>query len=353
MKKFLVLIYFLTPLLLFADNSTFHSPFLVDSIKNNIDKLLNYDKISDKISNKTEKAIFYQSVAFSLYQKTLNFELKTKNIISEYAELIKNLEDRLGIQNTIISYNLSSPVFNVHFSTSSVNRKTLKSNFHYNELESIKNQYLKLLRYHDNIINICENRITELLELLDKTSIDRLYNDIAIEKHILVMNFTNLSNIDKYDKLINTFPDMIVNRYKDRDDIVVLHSGNIDPDLTVSSSSSSDRFLVDGSFSIEGYNIRINYKMYAVDSWDLYSNETILCDIRDSECVYDNFLWHIEQVIDPLIKSYPYDDFSDNNTKKIIHKGIASLSEIKKNDNLFKTKQKAQKCARLIFENYR
>ena len=336
MKRILVLIFFLTPLLLLADDFGFHSPFLVDSIKNDIDKLLDYNKISNKINNKTEKAIFYQSVSFSIYQKSLDFELTTKNIISQYSELITKLEDRLGIQNTIISYNLGSPIFDAHLSRTSINRKTLKSNFHYNELESIKNQYLKLARYHNNIVDICENRISELLKSLDKTSIDRLYNDIAIEKHILVMNFTNVSNIDKYDKLTEVFPDMIVNRYKDRDDIVVLYSGFIDPDLNNLSSSSSNRFLVDGSFAVEGYNININYKVYAVDNWNLYSNQNISCDIRDTECIYDDFLWNVEQTINPLIKGYPYDDFSDNDTKKILDKGINSLSEIKKSDDLFK-----------------
>ena len=334
MRKILVLLFCLSNLLLSADANSFDSRFLSDSIRNDIDKLLDYKTISDKINNKSEKAIFYQSVAFSIYQETLNFELKTKNIISQYAELIKNLEDRLDIQNTIISYNLGSPIFDNHFNRVSVDRKTLKTNFHFNQLESIKSQYLKLVRYHDNIINICENRISKLLEQLDKTSIDRLYNDIVIDKHILVMNFTNISNIDKYDKLVTALPDMIVNRYKDRNDITVLYSGSIDPDLNSSTLSSDNRFLVDGSFLIEGYSVNINYKIYAIDGWKLYSEQNILCDIRDKECIYDDFLWAIEQSIAPLIKSYVYDDFSDNATKKILDKNINTLTN--KNNDLFK-----------------
>jgi len=336
MRKILVLLFCLLNLLLSSDNFSFGSRFLSDSIRTDIDKLLDYNRISDKINNKTEKAIFYQSVAFSIYQETLNFELKTKNIISQYTELIKNLEDRLNIQNTIISYNLGSPIFDNHFNRVSVNRKTLKTKFHFNQLESIKSQYLKLVRYHDNIINICENRISELLELLDKTSIDRLYNDVIINKHILVMNFTNISNIDKYDKLVTTLPDMIVNRYKDRKDITVLYSGSIDPDLNNSTLSSNNRFLVDGSFLIEGYSIDINYKIYAIDGWELYSDQNISCDIRDTKCIYDDFLWAIEQSIDPLIKSHVYDDFSNNATKKILDKNINSSLKTKKNDDLFK-----------------
>ena len=336
MRKILVLLFCLSNLLLSADVNSFDSRFLSDSIRNDIDKLLDYKTISDKINNKSEKAIFYQSVAFSIYQETLNFELKTKNIISQYAELIKNLEDRLDIQNTTISYNLGSPVFDDHFNIVSINVKTLKTNFHFNQLESIKNQYLKLVRYHDNIVAICENRISELLEQLDKISIDKLYNDIIIDKHILVMNFTNMSNIDKYDKLVTTLPDMIVNRYKNRQDITVLYSGSIDPDLNHSTSSSTNRFLIDGSFSIEGYSININYKIYIVDGWELYSDQNISCDIRNAECIYDDFLWSIEQSINPLIKSYVYDDFSSNITKKILDKNINTSLKTKKNDDLFK-----------------
>tara|TARA_B100001250_G_scaffold83598_1_gene69007 strand:+ start:898 stop:2649 length:1752 start_codon:yes stop_codon:yes gene_type:complete len=336
MRKILVLLFCLPHLLLSTHNPSFDSRFLSDSIRSDIDKLLDYKAISDKINNKNEKAIFYQSVAFSIYQETLNFELKIKSIISQYAELIKNLEDRLDIQNTIISYNLGSPIFDDHFNIISINAKTLKTNFHFNQLESIRSQYLKLVRYHDNIIIVCENRISELLELLDKTSIDRLYNDIIIDKHILVMNFTNMSNIDKYDQLVTTLPDMIVNRYKDRKDITVLYSGSIDPDLNSSTSSSSNRFLIDGSFLIEGYSININYKIYIVDGWEVYSEQNISCDVRNTECIYDDFLWSIEQSIKPLIKSYVYDDFPSNTTKKIIDKNIKSSLKTKKNDDLFK-----------------
>ena len=161
-------------------------------------------------------------------------------------------------------------------------------------------------------------------------------NDIAIEKHILVMNFTNMSNIDKYNELVSMFPDMIVNRYKNRDDVAVLYSGNIDPDLNSSYSSDSNRFLIDGSFSIDGYNININYKVYIVDGWELYSSESISCDVRDMECIYDDFLWYVEQTINPLIQDYIYDDFSDNHTKRILDDGIKNLSPLRKNDDLFK-----------------
>ena len=339
MNKIVYLLFFLVSLLLSSDNIIFDSPFLSDSIRNDINQLLDYNKISNKISRKIDKAIFYQSVSFEIYQKTLNFELKTKNILLEYSELINSLENRLKLQPTILSYALGAPLFDVHFKPSSIDKKSLKNNFHYNELESIKNQYLELLKYHDKMIYVCESRISELLKILDKNSINSIYNDIVLEKHILVMNFTNTSNVEKYDKLTTTFPDMIVNRYKDREDISVMHSGSIDPDLNKinSLSSDNDRLLVDGSFSIKGYDININYKVYNVNNWNLYSNQTLSCDLRDVECIYDNFLWHFEETINPLIENYSYDDFSDNNIqKKIIDKNINNTSDIRKSDDLFK-----------------
>ena len=334
MKKYVLLLLLSSSLL--AENFAFNSPFLADSIRSDIEKLLNYEEISQLISNKGERAIFYQSVAFSIYQETLEFELKTKNIVGQYAELINSLEKRLGLKETVVSYKLSAPIIDTHFTQRSVSRKTVKNKFHYNELESIKNQYLKLVRYHNNIINICEKRINELLELLDRDSIDKFYNDTVLEKNILVMNFTNISNIDKYDNLSKIFPDMIINRYKDRDDISVMYSGFVDPDLKEGNASLNDRLLIDGSFSIDGYNININYKIYNINNWSLYSNQNISCDVRDTECVYDHFLWHFDKTIDPLIKNYTYDDFSDNDKKTILDKNIENLSKNRKSDDLFK-----------------
>ena len=334
MKKYVLLLLLSSSLL--AENFAFNSPFLADSIRSDIEKLLNYEEISQLISNKGERAIFYQSVAFSIYQETLEFELKTKNIVGQYAELINSLEKRLGLKETVISYKLSAPIIDTHFTQRSVSRKTVKNKFHYNELESIKNQYLKLVRYHNNIINICEKRINELLELLDRDSIDKFYNDTVLEKNILVMNFTNISNIDKYDNLSKIFPDMIINRYKDRDDISVMYSGFVDPDLKEGNASLNDRLLIDGAFSIDGYNININYKIYNINNWSLYSNQNISCDVRDTECVYDHFLWHFDKTIDPLIKNYTYDDFSDNDKKTILDKNIENLSKNRKSDDLFK-----------------
>jgi len=69
MRKTLVLLFCLSNLLLLAENSSFNSPFLSDSIRSDIDKLLDYNTISDKINNKSEKAIFYQSVSFSIIKK--------------------------------------------------------------------------------------------------------------------------------------------------------------------------------------------------------------------------------------------------------------------------------------------
>ena len=131
MNKIVYLLFFLVSLLLSSDNIIFDSPFLSDSIRNDINQLLDYNKISNKISRKIDKAIFYQSVSFEIYQKTLNFELKTKNILLEYSELINSLENRLKLQPTILSYALGAPLFDVHFKPSSIDKKSLKNNFHY------------------------------------------------------------------------------------------------------------------------------------------------------------------------------------------------------------------------------
>ena len=199
----------------------------------------------------------------------------------------------------------------------------------------MKEQYLKLVRYSDKIIDICDKRVDELLSLLDQTSLDRLYNGSDLDKHIFVMNFSNLSNNKKYDKFISTFSDIIVNRYKDRDDISVMYSGDIEPDLRdIVNGENNTRLLIDGSFSIDGYDININFKVYDINDWSLKTNQSLSCDIRDIDCVYDNFLWNIKNSVDPLIFNQTYNDFSDDK-KKVLNKENLNNFIDDKDDDLF------------------
>ena len=301
-----------------------------------IELLLDYNNTAKDFDNKIDKANFYSDVSFVLYTTTLNLQDETKDILSQYTTLINDLEKRLDIENTAISYNLGAPIMESHFKPISINRKTLKSNSHNKQAGLMKDQYLRLSRYSQKIISVCEERIDELLALLGETSIDRLYNGDNLDKHIVVMGFSNLSNDKKYDKFISTFSDIIINRYKNRDDISVMYSGSIEPDLrNVIYGESNTRLLIDGSFLIDGYDININFKVYDVNDWSLKINESLSCDIRDINCVYDNFLWHIKNSVDPLIFNNIYDDFS-NNEKKVIKKEDLDKSMISdRDDNLF------------------
>ena len=311
--------------------------FLIDSLDLDIDKLLNYKKEAKNFQNKTEKANFFSDISFSFYDKTLNLQDNTVNIISQYNALINNLEERLSIDKTSVSYSLGAPLIDSHFKQIPVSRETIKNSLHYQQTESMKEQYLKLLRYRENIINLCEARVDELLLLLNENSIDKLFNDTQSDKSIVVMNFSNLSNNIKYDKFVSAFPDIIINRYKDRDDISVMYSGSIEPDLRdlMSNGSFSVKFLVDGSFMVDGYNITVNFKVYDINSWSLQADESLTCDIRDIDCVYDGFLWSLKQKVDPLIIFEDYSDFSDNKKKIINIDQIDKVVLSKKNKNLF------------------
>ena len=329
MRKTLFIILFFTQFLF--------SKEIIDA-KNitDIQLLLDYNSIARDIDNKADKAEFYSDISFILYTTTLNLQDETKDILSQYTVLINDLEKRLNIENTAISYSLGAPIIESHFKPISINRQTLKNNSHDKQAELMRGQYFRLLRYSEKIIAVCDERIDELLTLLDETSIDRLYNGDDLDKHIVVMNFSNLSNDKKYDKFISTFSDIIINRYKNRDDISVMYSGSIEPDLrNIIDGGSNTRLLIDGSFLIDGYDININFKVYDVSDWSLKINESLSCDIRDINCVYDNFLWHIKNSVDPLIFNKVYDDFS-NDEKKIIKKEDLDKSMISdKDDNLF------------------
>tara|TARA_Y100001936_G_scaffold132555_2_gene129595 strand:+ start:573 stop:2318 length:1746 start_codon:yes stop_codon:yes gene_type:complete len=319
--------------------------FILDSLHSDIDVLLNYEKESKKFSTKLEKVHFFNSIAFKLYDKVLNLQDNTRDIINEYNHLINNLEERLGINKTSLSYDLGAPIIDTHFKNIPFNSKTIKNNLHYIQTESIKDQYLKLSRYRESIINVCEKRVDELLSSLDEVSIDNLFNNTVLDKHIIVMNFNNLSNNEKYDKLISIFPEIIINRYKNRDDISVTYSGSIEPDLRkiITDTNQSLRFLIDGSFFIDGYDIKINFKVYDIHDWSLKANQNLSCDIRNIDCVYDSFLWSIKESVDPLIVFEQYSDFSDYNTKVV---GVTSIDSMmafnKKSKNLFEP----------ILENY-
>ena len=307
----------------------------LDSIKSDIDLLLDYNNLAKEIKNKSDRAEFYSDISFALYSETLNLESDTKIALSQYTSLINDLEGRLGIENTSISYDLGAPIIEYSFKPLSINRKNIKDGVHFEQANLMKEQYLKLVRYSDKIIDICDKRVDELLSLLDQTSLDRLYNGADLDKHIFVMNFSNLSNNKKYDKFISTFSDIIVNRYKDRDDISVMYSGDIEPDLRdIVNGENNTRLLIDGSFSIDGYDININFKVYDINDWSLKTNQSLSCDIRDIDCVYDNFLWNIKNSVDPLIFNQTYNDFSDDK-KKVLNKENLNNFIDDKDDDLF------------------
>ena len=96
-----------------------------------------------------------------------------------------------------------------------------------------------------------------------------------------------------------------------------------------------DKFLIDGEYLIDGYEIKVKFKVYKVNDWSLIKDAHIICDIRDLECIYDSFLWKLKNIVDPLIDYEKYDDFSET-TKKVINKvRLDSIDQSLRNENLF------------------
>ena len=310
---------------------------LTDTSHVDIQSILNFESLSQKYTSKAEKIDYYEDVSISIYDKTLNLEKYTKEMVIEYTSLINSLEDRLNIENTSISYNLGAPIIDIHYKQISRNRKNIKNNFHLTQAKSLKEQYLKLIRYYYRTIDLCEKRIDNLLSMLDKSSLDRLIEDITIEKHLIVMNFNNVANNEKFENLTSVFPDMIIKRYKGRKDVQVNHSGKIEPDLRKIQSldNNIDKYLIDGDFFVDGYSITVNLKVYDVNNWILLKSDMLKCDIRDLDCIYDNFLWKLKNIVDPILNYELYDDFSDNQKKTISKLKLDSIDISKRNENLF------------------
>ena len=127
----------------------------LDSIKSDIDLLLDYNSFAKEIKDKSVQAEFYSEISFALYSKTLNLENNTKITLSQYTTLINDLENRLDIKNTSISYDLGAPIIEYNFKPLSINRKNIKNGVHFEQATLIKEQYLKLVRYSEKIIDIC------------------------------------------------------------------------------------------------------------------------------------------------------------------------------------------------------
>ena len=136
--------------------------------------------------------------------------------------------------------------------------------------------------------------------------------------------------------MISTFPEMIINRYKDRKDVSVMRSGLIYPDVREKTITSDDsRLLLDGSFNVNGDRIFISYKIYDVNSWVVLDTQEIECDLRNLDCVYDSFLWNVEQSFDPLITNMVYNDFEIGDKYQLIVDNVDSIYLSKKDDSLF------------------
>jgi len=158
--------------------------------------------------------------------------------------------------------------------------------------------------------------------MLNEKTVDNIYGEFNLDKQLIVMNFTNLSDVSKYEDFSLKFPEIISNRFKDRDDVSVMFSGRIDPDTDDFNDNNSDRYIIDGSFMINGFDISINYKIYQLDNWKLMSNSNVECDLRDIECIYDTFLWEFEQSIETDLKGLPYEDFNINEKRLILENSI-------------------------------
>lgn len=310
---------------------------LIDTLHADIESILNFEEYVDKSLSKIEAINYYNEMSILIYNNTLNLEKNTKEMILNYNSLINSLENRLDIEPTTISYNLGAPFIEMHYKYIEENRKNFKNNLHFYQTSALREQYIKLIRYHYKVIDICEKRVEYLLNLLDKSSLDRLIEDVSIEKHLIVMSFNNISNNIKYDELTSVFPEIIINRYKNRDDVQVNYSGKIDPDLRKipSTDNNLDKYLIDGEFSIDGYEIKVIFKIYDINKWELINSDNIVCDIRDLDCLYDEFLWKLKKSVDPIVSYEIYDDFS-NNSNNILNKAtLDSLDSSKRNDNLF------------------
>ena len=137
------------------------NPILTDTLHNDIQSILNFENNAKEYSSKIDKVNYYEDVSKTFYDKTLNLEKNTKEMILDYTSLINSLENRLKIKETSISYDLGAPFVRLHFKQIPMNRKNIRNNLHFKQANTLKDQYLNLVRYYHKTIDICEKRVDE------------------------------------------------------------------------------------------------------------------------------------------------------------------------------------------------
>ena len=154
------------------------SKYLTDKMIDNIEELDNYDKTARRIFSKYERAQFYQVIAYTYYikYKGLVDELKSldRHYYSLFSRYIKNIDYNL-IEKKLKVPGVQSEFVPILFEEkSSINIRLFKA-----QAKMFKNQYHDYLKYFNDKIELCNNKLIELQQLnKDNSQSAKNYNKV-------------------------------------------------------------------------------------------------------------------------------------------------------------------------------
>ena len=246
MKRILLII---TISFVFMESDLLKSKYLTDKMIDNIEELDNYDKTARRIFSKYERAQFYQVIAYTYYIKYQDLveELKSldRHYYSLFSRYIKNIDYSL-IEKKLKAPGVQSEFVPILFEEkSSINIRLFKT-----QAKMFKNQYYDYLKYFNDKIELCNNKLIELQQ----------------------SNKNNNQNAKNYNKVYSDY----------RDFLLELETIDIDKEGNLKVKTNSNNLISEISWIIKNQKHKREY-YYLDDSENI--NKTV--DFKDGKILLD------------------------------------------------------------------
>ena len=193
-----------------------------------IDELLEFEYLGYKIEDPINKSSYYFIVAHLLNERTIEFNVKTDNIVEKISNLINSYENALSKTHYIIKHD--SPTFDYNYKYIKFSDKAVINKVFYKQANTLKNQYIQI---YDSKIRKIELLSDYLLSLREEYIVAR----------------TELKNI-QYEQVLEenfyfTLQDMLSDNLIDKTKISFLstitdNNGNIISTINIQNSSEGD-----------------------------------------------------------------------------------------------------------------
>ena len=193
-----------------------------------IDELLEFEDLGYTIEDPINKSSYYFIVAHLLNERTIEFNVKTDNIIEKISNLIHSYEKALSKTHYIIKHD--SPTFDYNYQYIQFSDKAIINKVFYKQANTLKDQYIQI---YDSKIRKIELLSDYLLSLREEYIVAR----------------TKLKNI-QYEQVLEenfyfTLQDMLSDNLIDKTKVSFLstitdNNGNIISTINIQNSSEGD-----------------------------------------------------------------------------------------------------------------